>query len=104
MFPTSTWVFLSTSIDATTNTQYGYRYYPSSGGSIQGLFKSLTPSGALYTIAPSTTVYWGGGSSGVDCSCIIQYVRIYIDYAANAADQVLNLALMDPSSKIIYFN
>ena len=104
MFPTSKWVFICASVDVSANTQYGYRYYPSSGGTIAGLFNSLSPTtGSLYTITPSTTIFWGGDGSGADCNCLTQYVRVYIDYAPNAQDQMLNLALMYPLSKINYF-
>ena len=100
MFPTGEWVFVSAAIDNTLNTEYGYRYNTNTGGSIEGQFASQIPSsGTVYTITPSTVVFWGGDSSGAYCNCVIQYVRVYIDYAANTQDQMLNLAIMNPLSK-----
>ena len=97
------WVFLSLAIDNSVNTLYGYRRRIVLG-SEYGKYDSRVPgSGNLFTISPSTKIYWGGDTLGRDCNCEIQYVRFYIDYAANSEAQMLNLALMNPQSTFSYF-
>jgi len=91
-------VFISLAIDNSLNTQYGFQY-GLWGSAFQKFATSTPPSGSLYTISPSTSIYWGGDSANYICNCIIQYVRFYIDYAASSNDEMINLALMNPQSK-----
>eukprot|EP00331_Platyophrya_macrostoma_P031937 CAMPEP_0176438462 /NCGR_PEP_ID=MMETSP0127-20121128/19299_1 /TAXON_ID=938130 /ORGANISM="Platyophrya macrostoma, Strain WH" /LENGTH=335 /DNA_ID=CAMNT_0017822419 /DNA_START=247 /DNA_END=1255 /DNA_ORIENTATION=+ len=103
MLPFNEWVFLSLAIDSTTNTQYGFRYDPSSSYTISSYFSSLNVNPAtLYSITPATYVYWGGDTNSYICNCAIQYVRFYIDYAASSQDEMINLALMNPDSRLYY--
>src|SRR5690349_15176428 len=48
----------------------------------------------------TTTIAWAGkDTSYAYCGCTMQYVRLYVNYAPNSQDQMLSLALMNPSSK-----
>jgi len=101
MFPINEWVFVCLVIDNSLGIQYGFRYDPSSSFTISSHFASLNPApSTLYTITPSTYIYWGGDTNSYYCNCAIQYVRFYIDYAASNQDEMINLAEMNPSSNI----
>lgn len=59
----------------------------------------MAPTGTIYPITPSTTVYWGGGDYEFPtCNCSMQYFRIYIDYIPASLDEFKNLAIMDLTS------
>ena len=56
----------------------------------------------VYNLLPSTVVQWGGKDRKYNsCSCTMQYVRFYVNYAPNTEDQMINLALMNPQSKTL---
>ena len=102
MFPTNVWVFLSLSIDNALNTQYGFRNVYNGGVETQKYASNVPSSGSLYSISPTTSIYWGGDTSNKICNCAIQYVRLYIDYAASSQDEMKNLALMNPASTLLF--
>lgn len=98
MFYTGIWVFLSFAVDNALNTQYGYYrgYY---GGTEYEKFATYSPwAGNLFSISPTTRVYWGGDSTNKICYCDTRYIRFYIDYAAHSQAEALNFALMNPES------
>ena len=102
MFPTSTWVFLSLSIDNALNTQYGFWYMYSSGDEDDKYASRVPSSGSFFSISPTTRIYWGGDTSNKICRCVTQYIRFYIDYAAKSEDEMRNLALMNPQSTLLF--
>ena len=102
MFPTNVWVFLSLSIDNALNTQYGFRNVYNGGVETQKYASNVPSSGSLYSISPTTKIYWGGDTSNKICNCVTQYARFYIDYAASSQDEMKNLALMNPASTFLF--
>ena len=101
MIYTGYWVFLSLAIDNTQNTQHGFWHVYYSGEESEIYASTVPASGSLYTISPTTNIYWGGDTSNKICNCDTQYVRFYIDYAASSQAAMLNLALMNPQSMLL---
>lgn len=103
MLYTGFWVFLSLAIDNTQNTLYGFWHVYYSGVEYEKYSSTTPASGSLYSISPTTKIYWGGDTSNKFCLCDTQYVRFYIDYAASSQAEMLNLVLMNPQSKLLLF-
>ena len=66
---------------------------------VDSFYLAKTNSGDIYSISPSTTIYWGATTRHGVCYCRAQYARFYIDYVPTSQDQMINLALMNPESK-----
>ena len=62
-------------------------------------------SGAPYTffeIDPTAKVYWGADNLyTTGCNCMLQYVRVYLNYLKITIVEQIGLALMDTSGKLI---
>ena len=102
MFPTNAWSFVSLSINNALNTQYGFRHNYNGGLEYEKYASRVPSSGSFYSLSPTTKIYWGGDINNKKCNCVTQYVRFYIDYAASSQAEMLNLALMNPQSKLLF--
>jgi hypothetical protein len=101
MIPTGQWAFLALGTDSTSNTQYGFRYYPQSTTQLTLVFKTRTFPCSPYSISPSCTAFWGGDNLYVSPGQTLQYVRLYIDYVPTSQDEMINLAIMQPGGTYI---
>ena len=97
------WTFLSLFVDQTSNVLYGMKYrLDSTTSRSMNMFRQRN-TGTSYQAIPSANVFWGGSDNVLSqCSCWLQFVRIYWDYLADSEDKMINLALMN-SDSITYF-
>ena len=78
-------------------TYFTYTLQQGSYGS-QPVIANASALGA-YQLLPSSNITWGGADQAYPyCNCKMQYVRFYVNYAPNTQDQMINLAVMDPTS------
>lgn len=80
-----------------------YSLANSNGLVMTSLFQSSGPVTGqhFFYINPNAIFNWGTDDYYLNCNCIMQYVRMYLDYAASAEDQMKNLATMDDARKYI---
>ena len=99
----NTWIFIAQATDVNQRQQYGFRYVLGSSytAAATANFKSRDPisSGNFYSLTEAATVQWTNNVYAEHCNCKMQYVRVYIDYVSYNEDMMINLAIMNPSSK-----
>ena len=97
---TNRWVFISVFVNSLTNKQYGLRYYlDHTIRSEKVIYKSRSITSS-YTLSGATTVFWGGDNQFSTCSCHLQYLRVYLNWAVDSQDQLISLALMGADGNI----
>ena len=100
LFPANEWVFISIFIDNMQNTAYKFRYDIDDTSTPPNFESKSAVGGSFYSIDGSSTFYWGGDEPDTYdyCDCEMRYVRLYLNYVARSQDEMVNLAIMDPSS------
>ena len=79
------------------------RYYLDQTSKTNNVIFKQRVNGTAYQLLPSATVFWGGKDPFYQyCNCWMQYVRIYLDWVADSADKIMNLALMNPDGKYTF--
>ena len=100
--------FFGTGVDSVAQTQYGFRYYLSSGSATYQHFG--TRNDAFYTLNYANTAINVGGVADPNypnqnffgtAYGYMQYMRFFLDYTPTTPDEFLNIALMDSASKMI---
>ena len=54
-----------------------------------------------YALNSTYKVLWGKDGINSGCNCSMQYIRVYLDYAAQTEEQMINLAVMDRGSNTL---
>lgn len=110
MFPSDQWVFSSLFVDNTNKIAYGFRYTVNANLTTTVVFHSITASefsattssgaeNSFYNIySDNSTFYYGGDAKDRYCFCTMSYVRLYLNYVSKSPDEMINLAIMHPSS------
>ena len=98
------WTFLAQTVDVNAGVQYGFvgsLVFASYDVSWQIYDERVPTSGSFYQLTSAATFQWTNDQFLSSCSCTMQYVRVYTDYAPSQLDQFYNLELMNPNSNDI---
>jgi len=113
MFPLGKWVFVATGVDSVGKQNCGFRYHINDGATAftklacrSDDFYPLTDPDAILSISgiadpnfpPNELIPFS-----TSAYAILQYVRLFLDYTPTTKDEFLNIALMEPASKINFF-
>ena len=98
-------MFIAQSVDVTAGIQYGSGYVLLGGSPPPVIgFQGRSPtSGSFYQLTSAATFQWTNDVFTPQCTCKMQYVRVYTDYAPSQQDQFISMALMNPDSNRISF-
>ncbi len=106
MVPLGNWMFFCTAVDSVVTMNYGFRYYTNTDlttfqhfGTRSDNFYTLNYPSAQINLGGIADPYYTNTGTFANCYCTLQYFRFFMDYVPTTPDQMLNLAMMNPSSK-----
>ena len=86
---------MAQSTDVSASTQYGFRLKMDD---TYAFYTRNPSSGDFHALASDAIFQWTNDAHTSHCSCKMQYVRLYTEFAPNNQDMIWNLAVMDPDS------